>query len=177
MKPNELGCVHVYTGEGKGKTSSAMGLATRAHGRGYKVKIVQFFKRNTGEQKTFQKLDIPYTQFSPLHPYFKDYDDPSFVQLREDFHIFWTEQMKDVLEGVYDVVILDEVGPALAWNVCKDELVLDLLKKKPKGMELVLTGRGMPTSVKEEADYVTEMQMVKHPYEEKGIQARIGIEY
>ena len=176
MRSNKLGCIHIYTGEGKGKTTSAMGLAIRAQGRGLKVKIVQFFKRNTGEKKIFDQLGISFKQFAPLHPYFKQYDTLGFEELKTDFQDFLQEETEDLFKGQYDLFIMDEIGPAISWKLCADALVLELMKTKSEHTELILTGRGFPDSVKDQADYVTEMSLVKHPYL-KGVLAREGIEY
>ena len=87
----KLGLVHVYTGEGKGKTSTGMGLLVRGLGRGLKVKIIQLFKRDTGEQFFFENSGVKYMPFKPLHPYCKNYAPDQLESLRKDFLEFWRE--------------------------------------------------------------------------------------
>ncbi len=169
-----LGLVHVYTGEGKGKTSTGMGLLVRALGRGLKVKIIQLFKRDTGEQFFFENSGFKYLQFKPLHPFFKNYEKEELKDLKREFLIFWEEAVNDL--GDYDVVLIDEIGPGINWNVIEESLALELIENKPKNTELILTGRNMPESVMEKADYVSKIEKIKHPYD-KGIYAREGIEF
>ena len=171
---DKLGLVHVYTGEGKGKTSAGMGLLIRALGRGLKVKIIQLFKRDTGEQFFFENSGLKYLQFKPLHPFFKSYNLEELGGLRKEFREFW-EEATDGLEE-YDVVLVDEIGPGIKWGVLGEDLVLELIENKPRNTELILTGRDIPPSVIEKADYVSEIKNIKHPYD-KGIQAREGVEF
>ncbi|MCR4327557.1 MAG: cob(I)yrinic acid a,c-diamide adenosyltransferase [Nanoarchaeota archaeon] len=174
IEKSSLGLVHIYTGEGKGKTSAGMGLVVRALGRGLKVKIIQLFKRDTGEQFFFENSGIKYIQFKPLHPYFKNYDSVQLESLKKEFLIFWEDVLRDIDE--YDVILIDEAGPGINWGIIPEELIFNLIKNKPRNTELILTGRDFPLSVKDKADYVSEIKHVKHPYD-KGILAREGIEY
>jgi cob(I)alamin adenosyltransferase len=177
---DKLGLVHIITGNGKGKTTSGMGMAVRALGRGLRVKIVQLFKRDTGEQYFFEKLKtnpdfkIAYVQFQPLHPFFKKYTPENFESLKKDLKEFWDSTMND-LEN-YDLLMIDEVGPGLNWKVLDESMVLDMLAHKPPHLEVIMTGRDYPASLKERVDYVSEVQLIKHPYEKK-ILARKGVEY
>ena len=170
----KLGLIHVYTGEGKGKTSTGMGLLVRALGRGLKVKIIQLFKRDTGEQFFFENSGLEYIQFKPLHPYFKTYEVEELESLRKEFLEFWNDAIKN-LEN-YDVVLIDELGPGINWKIIPEEIALKLIENKPENTELILTGRDMPKSIIEKADYVSEIKKIKHPYDQ-GILAREGIEY
>lgn len=169
----EKGLIHVYTGEGKGKTTAGMGLLVRALGRGLTVKIIQLFKRNTGEQFFFENSGFNYFQFKPLHPFFKNYNKDELESLKKEFLEFWNEAVKDIN---YDVVLIDEVGPGMAWGVIPESLVIELINRKLERTELILTGRDMPFSIMEKADYVSEINKIKHPYD-KGILARKGIEF
>src|SRR3990167_2365669 len=157
----EKGLIHVYTGEGKGKTSAGIGLLVRALGRGLSVKIIQLFKRNTGEQFFFENSGFNYSQFKPLHPFFKTYNQDELQSLKKEFMEFWNEITNDLN---YDVILIDEF------------LVFDLIGRKPEKTELVLTGRDMPLSIIEKANYVSEINKIKHPYDD-GVLARKGIEY
>ncbi len=171
---DKFGLVHVYTGEGKGKTSAGMGLVIRSLGRGSKVKIIQLFKRDTGEQFFFENSGVEYLQFKPLHPYFKTYNIDELGNLKEEFLEFWQEAIKDL--EIYDVVLIDELGPGINWKIIPEEIVLELIENKPENTELILTGRDVPQSIIDKANYVSEIKKIKHPYDE-GILAREGIEY
>ena len=171
---SKLGLVHVYTGDGRGKTSTGMGLVVRALGRGLKVKIIQLFKRDTGEQFFFENSGVPYLQFKPLHPYFKNYDSTQLENIKKEFLEFWKAAFSDIDE--YDVLLVDEVGPGLNWGIISEELIFDLIEKKPKHLELIMTGRDFLPSILEKADYVSEIKKIKHPYDD-GILAREGVEF
>ncbi len=172
----EQGLVQVYTGDGKGKSTAAFGLALRAMGRGLKVKIIQFLKGNTryGEiiaLKQFPAIDV--VQFgspefvNPLNPREED------RKMAQDALAHAREAL---LSEQYDLVIIDEINVAAKLGLISVDDILALIKDKPKRIELVLTGRDADPRVIEAADLVTQMTLIKHPYE-KGISARYGIEY
>lgn len=170
------GLVQVYTGEGKGKTTAALGLAMRAAGHGLKVYIIQFMKGwpNYGELKTVGgHPQITLRQFG--RPEFVDPDKPEPVD-REMAQEALREARRVLTSGSYDVVILDEANVALKYGLIELRDVLALIEEKPKHLELVLTGRYAPPEVIERADLVTEMREVKHPYR-IGIEGQEGIEY
>ncbi len=170
-----MGYVHVYTGNGKGKTTAAFGLAMRASGRGRKVCIVQFMKPDAGygEQISARKLGIE------VHPFgtnrFVNKNNPA----REDVELARAAlelAREKIKSGSYDLVILDEINVAMDFNLIPVNEVLDLLSSIPDKTEVVLTGRYAPDSIVERADLVTEMKEVKH-YFRKGVMAREAIEY
>ena len=172
----EKGLVQVYTGNGKGKTSAAFGLALRATGRGLKVCIIQFIKGgfDYGELYVADKLPgLKLKAFGRGKFVSEKKPDKEDVDLAE-------EALKTAEEAVksreYDVIVLDEVNVALNLKLIRIERVLQLIKEKPGQTELVLTGRKAPKEIIEAADLVTEMVEVKHPYN-KGFKARKGIEY
>jgi len=173
-KESKLGLIHVITGEGKGKTTSSMGGAVRAIGRGLKVRIIQFFKRDTGEKKPLEKLGIEYFQFKPLHPYFKKYSTENLESLKKELEKFWQSSTKN-LEKL-DVLVIDEIGPAINWKTFDEKTLIGFLKNKPENLEIIMTGRDFPKSLKKIADYVSVVNLEKHPYN-KGIMARKGIEF
>jgi len=174
VEKSKLGLVHVYTGEGKGKTSAGMGLVVRALGRGLKVKIIQLFKRNTGEQFFFKNLTIEYLQFGLVHPYFKNYEKAEKEDLKKQLRFFLEEAVKNLNE--YDVVLIDEFGPGINWDIIDLKFAISIIENKPEKTELILTGRDIPQEIINLADYVSEIKKIKHPYE-KGILAREGIEF
>ena len=172
----EKGFVQVYTGNGKGKTSAAFGLALRATGRGLKVCIIQFIKGgfDYGELYVADKLPgLKLKAFGRGKFVSEKKPDKEDVDLAE-------EALKTAEEAVksreYDVIVLDEVNVALDLKLIRTERVLQLIKEKPAQTELVLTGRKASKEIIEAADLVTEMVEVKHPYN-KGFKARKGIEY
>ncbi len=172
----EEGLVQVYTGNGKGKTSAAFGAALRAIGRGLKVYIIQFIKGgfDYGELHIAEKLpNLKLAAFgrgrfvTDVSPQEED------VKLaREAFKV----AKSAVQNGDYDMVILDEINVALNLKLVNVNETLQLIKNKPKHVELVLTGRYAPQRIVEIADLVTEMKEVKHPFNQ-GIKPRKGIEF
>jgi len=176
MPKLEEGLVQVYTGDGKGKTSAAFGLALRAIGRGLKVYIIQFIKGgfDYGELYVIDKLpNIELKAFG--RGTFVTEKPPKKEDIEHAEDAFQLAK-KIVESGEYDVVVLDEINVALNLKLISIENVLELIKNKPKHVELVLTGRYASNEIIEAADLVTEMKEIKHPYN-KGFQARKGIEY
>lgn len=173
MAKLKKGLVQVYTGDGKGKTTAAWGQAIRASGQGLKVGIIQFFKGgDSGEARMAKKLNLRVYSFCPVHPSFGGKREKLEKECREA--IAFAKEM--TRSKKYDLIILDEINIALRDRLIEVDEVLDLIKKKPKGVELILTGRKAPKKIMEVADLVTEMREIKHPYQ-KGIKGRRGIEY
>jgi len=176
MPKLEKGLVQVYTGNGKGKSSAAFGLALRAIGRGLQVYIIQFIKGgfDYGELYLVDKLpNLTLKAFGRGKFVTTKPPEKEDIELAEEA----LQLAKEVVEsGEYDVVILDEINVALNLKLITLEKVLELIKKKPKHVELVLTGRYAPSEIIENAQLVTEMKEIKHPFN-KGHKARKGIEY
>lgn len=172
----ERGLVHVYTGNGKGKTTAALGLALRASGHGKKVCMIQFMKGRIdyGELKACKdNPNITIEQFG--RPQFVDKDNPEPEDL--EFAKEALGKARDVLgSGEYQIVILDEINLAVDFNLIELENVMELVRGKPEGVELILTGRNAHPEIVKIADYVTEMLEIKHPYKE-GQVGRKGIEF
>jgi cob(I)alamin adenosyltransferase len=176
MPKLERGLVQVYTGNGKGKTSAAFGLALRATGRGLKVYIIQFIKGgfDYGELYVIDKLpNLKLKAFGRGKFITEKPAGKEDVELAEEALAL---AEKVVNSGECDIVILDEINVALSLRLISLEKVLELIKNKPKHVELVLTGRNAADEIVEVADLVTEMKEIKHPFN-KGYQARKGIEY
>lgn len=179
MVKKETGLVQVYTGDGKGKTTAALGLALRAIGRGLKIVIIAFMKEGslgTGELEAAERLspDLVIRQFNGnllggITP-------ERFADVKKAVEEGLDFARQIIAEKSCDILILDEISHALNFKAADLEVVLDLIEKKPADMELVLTGRDMPQEVLDKADLITEMRSVKH-YFEKGVEARKGIEY
>lgn len=174
--PLERGLIQVYTGDGKGKTTAALGLALRAAGHGLQVYIVQFMKGwpHYGELVSLAALpNITLIQFGRPNFVHREHPDPRDIHLAQEAY----QHSLDILtKGQYDVIILDEINVALDYHLISLEQVLALLDVKPPHVELVLTGRSAHPQVLERAHLVTEMREMKHPYQ-SGIEGRKGIEY
>lgn len=173
---DDLGLVHVYTGDGKGKTTAALGLALRAVGHGLKVYMIQFMKGSIDYGELIASKQIPnltIKQFGRAE--FVDKANPKKVDISLAEKAL--SHAKTILaERKYDVVILDEINVALEWKLINLNDVIELIQQRPKNVELILTGRYAHPKIITIADLVTEMKEIKHPYQ-KGIKARKGIDY
>ena len=172
----KMGTVQVYTGEGKGKTTAALGQALRAVGHGQKVIVIQFMKGqiNYGELRAAE--GIPGLEIEQYGlPTFVERGNPS-TEDREWARKGMERAREVVKEARWDMVVLDEINVAVDYGLIDLDEVIDLIKARPPEMELVLTGRYATEEVIELADLVTEMKEIKHHYQ-KGIQAREGIEF
>ncbi len=171
----ELGLVQIYTGNGKGKTTAAFGLAMRAAGRGLGVLIVQFLKPSDGygEQVACNRMgNITLVPMGLDHFVSKK---PSDADI-EAAHKALRRSEELICSGRYDVAVLDESINAVRLGLITSQELIESLERRPDHVEIVLTGRGMTPDLEEYADLVTEMRLVKHPFD-KGIGARKGIEY
>jgi cob(I)alamin adenosyltransferase len=172
----EKGLVQIFTGEGKGKTSAALGVVIRALGSGLKVFIAVFMKGNYPYSEWDFLTKQPNVKIARFG--FRTFTDPANIKAEE------IEQAKKalatareaVLSGDYDLVVLDEVNLAAAWKLVELEEVLRLIQDKPDNVELILTGRQADAKLVQIADLVTECLKIKHPFD-KGIKARRGIDY
>jgi cob(I)alamin adenosyltransferase len=168
------GYVHVYTGDGKGKTTAALGLAIRAAGAGMRVYIAQFVKG-----MHYSELDALQRHADRIT--LKQYGRDCFIEkepTQEDIRAArkGLEEVKGILaSGDYQMVILDEANIATRYNLFSAEELLELIRTKPESVELVITGRNADPEIIAAADLVTEMKEIKHYYR-RGVQARPGIE-
>lgn len=171
----EKGYIHVYTGNGKGKTTSAIGLGIRAAGAGLKVHMLQFMKgRRYSELNTLDKIkNFTYSQHG--RDEFVNKKNPEKIDIdlaQEGF-----KQVKKLIKSnKYDMIILDEINVVVDFNLIALDDVLKLIKEKPEKLEIVLTGRYANPKIIKIADYVTEMLEINHPYQ-KGVQARKGFDF
>ncbi|SCY94726.1 cob(I)yrinic acid a,c-diamide adenosyltransferase [Alkaliphilus peptidifermentans] len=177
-KQLEKGLIHIYTGDGKGKTTAAVGQGTRTAGGGYKVLMVQFLKGDdTGEIHSIEKLapNFSLIRYAPLNNFYKFLsEEEKNATIREVER--GIKEIGTYLESEeYNLIILDEIMAVLFNEIVTIKEVVELIEKKPPLVELILTGRNAPEELINLADYVTEMKMIKHPFE-KGIYARKGIE-
>ncbi|MCS7181099.1 MAG: cob(I)yrinic acid a,c-diamide adenosyltransferase [bacterium] len=171
------GLIEVYTGDGKGKTTSAIGLALRAKSHKLNVCFIYFHKNlkkwNYKEVEILKKNGIDVFTFAKKHPFCEKTD---IEKLRKEC-LEGLEFIKKIFnEKKYDVVICDEILISLRDGFLKEKEIIDIMEEKPKNIELILTGRGATKKIIKKADYVSEIKKIKHPYD-KGIKARKGIEY
>lgn len=170
------GLVVVYTGDGKGKTTAALGLAFRALGSGFKIFMVQFIKGKwkTGEKKFADRL-LPEIEIRPMGDGFT-WDTKNPAQDIATTLKIWETGKEAILSGKYDMVILDEINVVMKLGYLDPAPVVELLKSRDPRLHVVLTGRGAPQAIVEAADLVSEVVPIKHPYK-LGIKAQRGIEF
>ena len=173
------GLTIVYTGKGKGKTTAALGIALRAVGYGKKICMIQFIKGSWhyGEMDSSKRLEPEFEMVAVGKGFVGIIDDKTPKAEHEKIA---NEAIKISIEkiqsGKYDIVILDEINYAINLNLVKIEDVLNLIKSKPSGIDLVLTGNYAKDEIIELADLVTEMKEIKHPFQ-RGIKAKKGIDF
>lgn len=178
MTREKRGLIIVYTGDGKGKTTAALGLAVRAVGAGLRVRMLQFIKGDwkPGELKgakllaptfSMEQLGIGFVTYKPKRP---------FEEHVEAARKAWEQTKIEMASGQQDVLILDEINNAFRFNLLPVAEVVEALRAKPEVLHVVLTGRGAPPEIIALADLVTEMKALKHPYEQ-GIPAQRGIDF
>ncbi len=178
MKDVKNGLIIIFTGNGKGKTTAAMGQALRAVGQGMKVLMLQFIKGTWeyGELESIKRLDPDFV-IRPLGKGFirskSKLDDKEAI---ENINQSWTQAENEIYSDRYDMVILDEINYVIDFGMLPVDKMLTLLEKKPSRLHIVLTGRNAHDKVIEKADLVTEMKEIKHQYS-KGIKAQKGIEF
>ncbi|MBT8351701.1 MAG: cob(I)yrinic acid a,c-diamide adenosyltransferase [Deltaproteobacteria bacterium] len=168
------GYIQVYTGDGKGKTTAALGLSIRAAGAGLKVFIVQFLKKgNYSEINALERFsDLITIEQYGLGQFIKGKPSPEDIEAGKK----GLERIKSIIEaGQHDIVIIEEGNVAIMCGLFSAQDLLDGIEKKPENMEIVITGRSAAPEIIEKADLVTEMKEIKHYYN-IGVKARVGIE-
>jgi len=173
---HKKGLVEIFTGDGRGKTSAALGIVLRALGHDFRVCIIHFMKGNYpyGEQETLARLSgvtvRPFGRLSFVDPKNVEQEDKDEAKKALD------AAREAMLSGDYDLVVLDEVNVASGWGLVGLDEVIRLVEDRPEGVELILTGRHADRRLMKIADLVTEMVAIKHPFDE-GIEARPGLDY
>jgi len=172
------GLVHIYTGTGKGKTTCAVGLAARALGHGFKVTYCYFLKEpelyGYHEIDSLKKLGATIFGLSDGHPHFSKEDKTEKLRRQMvEALVFLTGYLQTTPT---DLLIMDEILIAIRDGFLEEDVLLDFINKKPESTELVLTGRGATDRLIELADYVSEINKVKHPYDQ-GLLSRKGVEF
>ena len=171
------GLILLYTGNGKGKTTAALGQVLRAAGHGFKVAIIQFIKNmeNTGEIKTAKKIFADHLEIFPMGSGFT-WDAKDQDELRQAAEKGWALAKEKINSGQYCMVILDELTYTLNYGLLDQEEVVSFLEQKPESLHIIITGRDANDELIDLADLVTEMKEIKHPYQ-NGVKATKGIEY
>lgn len=169
---------HIYYGDGKGKTTAAIGLAVRAAGSKMKVLFVQFLKAEfSGERHILSHTENVTLTFCPLELKFTfDMDDKEKAQAAKIFKGIFDNAVTTALTEKYDMVVLDEVFEAINAHMLSESEVYEFITNAPSSMEIVMTGHNPPQKFMDCADYITEFKKIKHPYD-RGITGRIGIEF
>lgn len=172
------GCIHIYCGDGKGKTSAAVGLAVRAAGRGKTVLVVRFLKtEDSGEVPVLRHIPgITVVPCDKTFGFVFRMTPEEKAEAAEYFRKRFQYACKKAVEGGYDVLILDEILASCNYGMVNEADVAEFLEHRPEKLEVILSGRDPSERLLGLADYVSEIQMVKHPFT-KGIPAREGIEY
>ena len=172
------GLTHVYTGDGKGKTTAALGLLLRANGRGMRTMLVQFLKgRDTGELHALDNLrNVTILRYTHDFGFYSSANEQGKIEMTRHNNANLTEACRLAYEGLCDLLVLDEICAVYNSGAIDTALANRLILNKPSGLELVLTGRNAPQHFIDAADYVTKFMKCKHPYD-NGITAREGIEF
>lgn len=171
-------CIHIYCGDGKGKTTAAAGLSIRAAGCGKKVLITRFLKTDhSGEVKVLGT--IPGITVTPCERSFGFFTRMTEEQKKEAA-VYYSQLLESTLEKAvneeYDLLVMDEIMAVCNYKLVDEEVVRKFLAVRPEGLEVVLTGRNPSKELIDIADYVSEIKKIKHPYDQ-GLNARKGIEY
>ncbi len=174
------GMLHLYMGNGKGKTTAAVGLAVRALGQGFRVLFAQFLKNTqTGEKTIFEGCGDRLLFFRPYQrhsAFLWNMTDEQLSQTREDIQLGWESLKQQIQTGLWDLVVLDEILDCIQCTLLSEEDVLKAITGRPCKVEVVLTGRKASQAFCGLADYISVIDAVKHPFT-KGIPARRGIEF
>ena len=170
------GLVIVNTGDGKGKTTAALGVIFRAWGRNFRIRMFQFIKHTGarfGENRAADRLGIPIESFGDGFTWLsKDLDQTTAMAVEQ-----WERCKEAILKGEEDIIILDEFTYPMHYGWVPVEEVVETLGRRPRRLHVIITGRYAPQELIDCADLVTEMKMIKHPYEDHGIFAQRGIEF
>ena len=176
-KKAEKGLIIVNTGNGKGKTTAALGMVMRSLGHGYKVAIVQYIKGawEPAEKAVLEKYSGQ-LEFRAMGEGFT-WETQDRERDIEKAEAAWAQSLEYILNPEYKLVLLDEINIALKLGYLEVATVIEGLERKPADSHVILTGRGAPAELIEIADLVTEMSLIKHPFREQGIKAQPGIEF
>ncbi len=170
--------IHIYYGDGKGKTTAAIGLAARAAGSRMKVLFVQFLKTEfSGERHTLSHTENVTLSFAPVNLKFTyDMNETEKAKATQLFRKIFNESVTKVFTEKFDMIVLDEIFSAIEAEMISEHDLYEFVSNAPKNLEIVMTGHNPPKRLLDLSDYITEMKKIRHPYD-KGVQARFGIEF
>ncbi len=175
-RAHRCGLIIVNTGEGKGKTTAALGIIFRAWGRDFQVRMFQFIKHSSarfGEHRAAKRLGIPIESLGDGFTWLsKDPSQTTALAVAQ-----WERCKEAILAGEEDIIVLDEFSYAMHYEWVSVDEVVATLQCRPQHLHVIITGRYAPRGLTGAADLVTEMRLIKHPYEEQGIKAQPGIEF
>ncbi len=174
----EQGLIHIYCGDGKGKTSAATGLAVRAAGCGRTVLFARFLKNEeSGELRILDQIpEIEVIHLEKSYGFYNTLSEQEQEEVRQMYAELWMNIQEKIRSHTYCVLVMDEFMAAYNYGLIEPEAALSFLREKPQDLEVVLTGRNPDNRLVELADYVSEIRKVKHPFD-RGIRARRGIEF
>lgn len=174
----EKGLIHIYCGDGKGKTSAATGLAVRAAGCGKQVLFARFLKNEeSGELEILDRIpEIHVIHLERSFGFYRTLTEEEQAEVRQTYEALWQDIVRRAETDMYDVLVMDEFMAAYNYGLIGHDAAFAFLREKPERLEVVLTGRDPDGDLVELADYVSEIRKVKHPFD-RGIRARRGIEY
>lgn len=177
MQEKQNGLIHIYHGDGKGKTTAAVGLCIRALGRGRKVLFVQFLKAwDSGELHILSQLDnLHIMRGKPSGKFTFQMDESEKLACLQAHNLLWAEICKYLQDNQVDLLILDEMLATYKNKLIDQDSLLYFLRHKPSQLEIVMTGRNPAPELLELADYISEIKKVRHPFDQ-GVGARIGVE-
>lgn len=171
------GLVHIYMGKGKGKTTASIGLCVRARGAGMRVMLVQFLKgRETAEIASLEKIGVKIIRDNKITKFLPHMNQQERLQCAVNQRALLETAERAALSGGVDLIVLDEVLDAIECGLIGPERVVELVKNKASHVEMVLTGRTAQKELIDLSDYVSQINVIKHPYN-AGVTARKGIEY
>ena len=173
----QTGCIHIYCGDGKGKTTTGMGLCARAAGFGYRVLIYQFMKNNkTSERRILEQTDnITFVDGLEQEKFSFQMNEEEKAERKAYYESQFQKITTKAEEESFDILFMDEIIYTIRAGLFDESLLIDYLRKKPAHLEVILTGQNPGASLIELADYVSEIRKIKHPFD-KGLPAREGIE-
>lgn len=170
--------IHIYCGDGKGKTTAATGLAVRAAGNEMKVLFTRFLKNeDSSELKILDEIpNIHVLHLCKAYGFYHTLTEEKKLELLRTYRDLWRHIVEEIDQGTYQVLIMDELIAAYNYEIIDQEQVRNFLEHKPEDLEIIMTGRNPAKELLELSDYVSEIKKIKHPFDKK-ISARKGIEY
>lgn len=172
------GMIHIYCGDGKGKTTAATGLAVRAAGAGMQVLFARFLKNeNSGELRILDQIpEIEVLHLEKSYGFYRTLSDSDKAKMTAMYRKLWQNIEEKITNGAYDMLVIDELMAAYNYGILEQESVHRFLENKPEKLEIVMTGRNPSERLMELSDYISEIKKVRHPFDQQ-VTARKGIEF